>query len=299
MQKISTTPPCQRLRHPFSRGLPALGAALLLALCSPLCWGHGAIDERIVELTADLAENPNDAKLRFLLAEAYAQHEEWEPAMRSLARAEELAPGVFPADLVRGRILLGARRAEEAKAALDRFLAANPAQPQALVFRARSLALLKMDAECLADYRAALAAIRNPEPELFQEVSEALSTRDQMDEAVRVLADGVEKLGPIPSLVLNAMRLEVATGRFDAALSRVDAMQKSAPRPEPWMAKRAALLGQAGRTDEARAAWKALAAHLAALPNLERGSHSMSILAEQAQQALQRISSATTRTTLP
>ena len=52
------------------------------------------------------------------------------------------------------------------------------------------------------------------------------------------------------------------------------------------MAKRAALLAQAGRRAEARAAWQALIDHLAALPNLERGSHAMSILAEQAREAL-------------
>ena len=45
-------------------------------------------------------------------------------------------------------------------------------------------------------------------------------------------------------------------------------------------------LTQAGRADAAKAAWTALRDHLLALPNLERGSHAMSRLLEEAQQAL-------------
>jgi hypothetical protein len=63
-------------------------------------------------------------------------------------------------------------------------------------------------------------------------------------------------------------------------------MRQSAPRPEPWMARRASILAQAGRIEESRAAWQALVDHLSALPNLERGSHAMSTLMEQAKQAL-------------
>jgi hypothetical protein len=82
------------------------------------------------------------------------------------------------------------------------------------------------------------------------------------------------------------MELEIITGDFDSALKRVDQLQKFAPRPEPWMAKRASLLAQAGRIADSRAAWQSLLAHLSALPNLERGSKPMKLLAEQAHQAL-------------
>jgi hypothetical protein len=82
------------------------------------------------------------------------------------------------------------------------------------------------------------------------------------------------------------MDLQLAAKDYDGALSRIDTMQKSAPRPEPWMAKRAELLADAGRVEESRAAWQALLTHLSTLPNLERGSHSMSILSEKAHLAL-------------
>jgi len=190
-----------------------------------------------------------------------------------------------------GLCLLGARNEDLAKEAFDRFLAKHPGHAQALVFRARALHRMERDEESLADYRAAVVSAKSPEPDLFQEASEALAKCGKVDEAVRLLGNGIEKLGPVPSLVLKAMSLEIATGRFDAALSRVDAMQKSAPRREPWMATRAGILEQAGRTAEARVAWEALRSRLAALPNLERGSHAMSVLAEQAEKALRSLAS--------
>jgi hypothetical protein len=52
------------------------------------------------------------------------------------------------------------------------------------------------------------------------------------------------------------------------------------------MAKRASVLVQAGRIEESKQAWKSLFDHIQALPNLERGAHSMQIIAEQSQHAL-------------
>src|SRR6185295_16944792 len=99
-----------------------------------------------------------------------------------------------------------------------------------------ALAALGQTEASLADYRAALLTAGPPEPDLVRETADELAALGRPDEAVEVLANGIEKLGPIPSLTLRAMDLEMATGRFDAALVRVDAMQKTAPRPEPWMA---------------------------------------------------------------
>lgn len=276
----------------FRRSLCILAAGTILVFSVHGAWGHGAIDERVAELTDDLTRSPNDASLHFQLADANCQHEDWVAAMRALARAEELAPGKYPVDLMRGRINLGAKRPELALESLERFLKEQPGNPMALIYRARALALVGRGEEGLADYRAALAVAVNPEPDHFQEVAEVMVRHGREEEAVSVLVAGIAKLGPVPSLILKAMGMEIATGKFDAALQRVDVMRISAPRPEPWMAKRAEILDLAGRRAEALAAWQALAAHIAALPNLQRGSHSMSTLAEQAQKALRRISSA-------
>lgn len=102
-----------------------------------------------------------------------------------------------------------------------------------------------MDKEALDDLRAALAANPEAQPDLVVEVAQALACGGLADEAVRVLEAGVKRLGPIPSLQLKILEVELNAGRYDSALSRLDAMQRSAPRPEPWMEKRASILAQA------------------------------------------------------
>ena len=277
-------------RSPLQRQTARIFCALVAASLSVTAWAHGPLHERIAALTAEIAAKPDDVALRYQLAEISCQHGDWQTALTNVDKVDQLAPGKFPTDLLRGRAALSAGKADDAKAALDRFIAGQPGNSQALYLRARAFERLGKNDECLNDYRAALAVDARPEPDVFQEVAVALAFRGHKDEALRVLDAGMVKLGAIPTLGLKAMEMEVSLKRYDAALVRLDAMQKAAPRPEPWMAKRAALLEQAGRPDESRAAWESLVTHLSKLPEAERRSHAMSKLAEQSKLALEKLS---------
>jgi tetratricopeptide (TPR) repeat protein len=229
---------------------------------------------------------PSDPALRFELANLYGSHGELKLALKNLDRVDALAPGKFQTDFLRSQAFLVVGDFARAKEALNRLLASHPENPQAWLLRARAEQHLGQDKASLADFREALKRTPSPEPDLIQEVANALATQGFQDEAAQVLAAGIEKLGRIPSLVLRALDLEIARKNFDAALRLVAEMQKDAPRPEPWMARRATILAQAGRTDEARAAWKALSDHLASLPASERTSNAMTRFADEARQAL-------------
>ena len=261
-------------------------------LLAPLLAGaHGTFDARMAELDGRLALKPNDPALHFTRAELYCEHEQPAEALAEITLVETLGVGDLPVDYLRGMCLRLAGKPAEALTSLNRYVTAHPENAPARLQRARvQIALGDMPAG-LDDYRAALRLSVRPEPDLVQETADTLVAAGKIAEAVQVLDNGLAVLGPVPSLMLRAVDVETATGRFDDALTRVAALQKIAPRPEPWMARRAAILTQAGRIDEARAAWTALISHLAALPNLERGSHSFSLLAEQARQALARLNS--------
>lgn len=280
-------------RSPLQKQTALAFCALVAVSLTVTAWGHGSLHERIAALTAEIAAKPDDVTLRYQLAEISCQHGDWQAALTNLDKVDQLAPGKFPTDLLRGRAALSAGKADDAKAALDRFIAGQPGNSQALYLRARAFERLGKNDECLNDYRAALAVDARPEPDVFQEVAVALAFRGHGDEALRVLDAGMVKLGAIPTLGLKAIEMEVSLKRYDAALLRLEAMQKAAPRPEPWMAKRAALLEQAGRPDESRSAWESLVTHLSALPEAERRSHAMSKLAEQSKLALEKLSKRT------
>ncbi len=259
-------------------------------LCSTLFQGealaHEGDHERINALTEAAQKAPDNPLLHFELASLHARHGDVELALKDLERVDALAPGKFLTDLYRGDAYLEARDFNKAKQALDRQLLSHPEAVRAWLLRARAEQELGQQAASLADYRETLKRTVTLEPDIVQEVSGALAAAGKKEEAAQVLAGGIEKLGRIPSLVLRALDLEIETKNFDAALRRIDQSQREAPRPEPWMARRSAVLAQAGRIEESRAGWKALLQHLDSLPVNERNSQAMTQLKRQANEAL-------------
>lgn len=255
-----------------------------------MVFAHGDIHERIEAVSKQIAAAPQDARLYAQRAELHRQHEDWPAALADCATAQTLDPAVDVA-LLRGRTLLESSHPADALPLLNGFVERHPDHTQARVCRARALTQLGRHPAAIADYREALRRTAAPEPDLVLECADALAAQGAEKAALQVLAAGIKSLGAIPSLVLRAMDLEIATNDFDAALQRVEAMRQLAPRPEPWMAKKASVLAQAGRLRESRAAWQALLEHLAALPNPERGSHAMSTLMQEARQAVAALDS--------
>lgn len=271
---------------------PVLLATACLLVRTP-AFGHGGLHERLAQLAAELEKNPNDARLYFELADVNCQHGEWQASLRNLDRVDELAPGKYLTGLLRGDAWLTGGQSEKAKKALDPLLAAHPECARGWLLRARAARRLGGGPGCVADYREALARTLVWEPDLVCETADALVAQGCSNEATQLLAAAIGKLGNVPSLVQRSLELELEAKDFDAALHRVEALRQTAPRPEPWMARRASVLAQAGRIEESRAAWQALLDHLAALPNLQRGSHSMSKLSEEARYALASLASLT------
>ncbi len=265
---------------------PYVRAALAFLLTAGSLCGHGTYHELIEELDVEMKQRPNDPALITRRAFIHLEHEDWKTALVDLERATRLGADEGDLQYLRGRALAAGGMLKQAREELDAYIANHRDPGLARVERARVLSKLGETEAALQDYRAALQAAVVPEPDLVIETAEALHAQKLNEEALSVLSAGIEKISPVPQLVLKAMDYELAAQRYDDVLKRIDAMQACAPRPEPWMAKRASILAQAGRTDDAKAAWTTLRDHLLALPNLERGSHAMSRLLEEAQTAL-------------
>ncbi|MBC8128448.1 MAG: tetratricopeptide repeat protein [Gloeobacteraceae cyanobacterium ES-bin-144] len=245
--------------------------------------GHGAHDELVSECLEMLEKTPDDPAMRHRLAMAYVHHGDWELALIEL---DKLDGSLTDSRLTRARALMLGSRHEQARVLLDAILEKSSEDSQALLERARVFAALKKPTESLADYRNALNLTTIPNPEFCLEMAEILTAQNQTDEALVVIQKGLTTNGDVPTLLLRSLELETATGKYDAALSRLAVLEKQAPRPEPWMARRAELLAQAGRAEEARAAWIALKQHISELPNLQRGTPDFLALSAKADAAL-------------
>lgn len=252
--------------------LPVHAVAALAALALPAfpgsAFAHGAYHDVVAALNEKLAENPDDADLRFQLATAHAGHGEWEACLDEVAQVEALAPGKYRVGYLTGKSLAGKGLLEPALADLDAFLAAEPEHVAARIERARTLLRLGRNDSGFADYAAALE--RSSDPELHVEAVEALRRLGRPEEAHALAEAGVAKTKHDPALLVCAVDCATELGRTDAAITHLERLRMVWPRPELWMRQKAELLAEAGRKEESLAAWRELHDHLMALPNLER-----------------------------
>ena len=246
--------------------------ALIGGAFVPAGLGHGPVHEQIVALSGEIEKSPRDPVLLLKRGELHRAHQEWDAAQADFDAAAALNPNLAPLDYLRGRLYHEAGWELSAKVALDRFLAHNTNSIEALITRARTLVKLGQPLAAAGDYARALSIMAEPAPEVYIERSQALAAAGDahLDDAVRCLDEGIRKLGPLVTLELFAIDLEVKRKNFDGALRRVDTVSGRLPRKETWLAKRGEILQQAGRTQEARSAFQASLNAIAALPPARR-----------------------------
>jgi predicted negative regulator of RcsB-dependent stress response len=168
---------------------------------------------------------------------------------------------------------------------LDRFLSQQPNHFEGLTTRARVLAKLGSTADAIKDFTGAIG--QSPEPELYLERAET-TVRDgkRLDEALSGLDEGIKRLGPIVTLQLPAIELELRRQKYEGALSRLDLIAAQSERKETWLVRRGEILRLAGRDEEARAAFNAALVAIESLPPWRRQSKAVTALQVRARSAL-------------
>lgn len=252
-----------------------LPIVLLLALCGPAL-AHLGIEEQIAEVTHAIEARPRDAALRLKRGELHRAHGDWALAEADYLAARGIDPQLDAVDLCMGSMLLeSGTRLDEARAALDRFLARRPGHAEGLVTRARVLVMLGDRAAAVRDYDAAIRALGppgRPRPEYYLERADALTALGdaRLAEAVAGLDEGLALLGQPITLQMKAIDLEMRLGRHDGALARVEQILSRPGRREQWLRKRGEIQEAAGRKDEARRSYEEALAAIERLPEGRR-----------------------------
>jgi len=265
-----------------------VSVVICMALLPSFAHAHEGVHEQIAAITAKIKRDPKHASLYLQRGELHRLHRDWSRAAADYDRAERLQPGLKIVELARGKMFFEWGRLPRAKLTLDRFLGQQPGHCEALITRARVLARLGSRNEAVADFTQALAASSVPDPELYLERAHVLAGDEQgVDEALRGLDDGINKLGPLVTLQLAAMDLELRRKNYDGALDRVDQIATQSERKEAWLVRRGEILKLAGRDEEARAAFNAALIAIESLPAAHRQSRAVTALQLKARAALQ------------
>jgi tetratricopeptide (TPR) repeat protein len=235
----------------------------------------GQADEReeIISLTEKIQKDPKNAALFRRRGEMHRTVQNWDAAQSDYDKARDLDPKAMDdVDFLKGRLYLEANWPTSAKVALDRFLAKHKDHMEALIARARAHSKLGQRKASSDDYARALQLAPQPQPEFYLERAQTIAAGgdDHLTDAVNALDEGVRKLGPLPTLQLAAIDIEVRQRKFDAALARIDSAAATTARKETWLARKGDILRQAGRTAEAREAYRAALKALETLPPARR-----------------------------
>ena len=272
--------------------------AVALAFAFPVTvLAHGDFHLRIGTMMEHISRETNNAHLYLQRGELYRLHQDWQAAEADYDRAAQLDPKLGAVDFCRGKMLADSGQLPQAKVMFDRYLAGNPQDGQALVARARVFAKLGQNKTAVTDFTKAISLLAEPQPEFFLERSQALAADGKVEEALRGLDEGVKRLGPIVTLQLAAIDLNVERKHYDAALARVETILAQAARKESWLAKRGDIELLMGHRADARKSYEAARAAWNALPLRFQKSHSMLQLRVHLNTALAGLTNALTVTT--
>jgi len=272
-------------QHFRQKLIPLVGIAICLTLLATFAQAHEGLHEQIVAITAKIKRDPKNASLYLQRGELHRLHRDWSRAAADYDRAERLQPSLTIIDLARGKMLFESRKLQQAKVVLDRFLRQQPGHVEGLITLARVLA--KTGACLLAAQNFTQALNRVPEPELYLERAQVLAEDEHyIEEALRGLDEGINRLGPLVTLQLSAIDLELRLKNFDAALIRLELITAQSERKEMWLVRRGEILKAAGRTQEARTAFNAALIAIESLPPERRQNRAVTALQVRARAAL-------------
>ena len=248
----------------------------ILWIATALCFAgrlsaHGDVHQRINQLTQQISQRPGDALLLVQRADLYRLDQDYTNALADLDRATQLDPTITRVDFCRGRIQLEANQPQTALTFLNKYLADKPNDPEAFTTRARVLVKLGRYEAATEDYTAAIH-LSSANPELYIERAEAWRRMGKAEKALQALDEGIRRMGPLVTLQLPAIDLEVSLRRYDAAIARIDTVTARYQRKETWLFRRGEILRQAGRDAEAKRDYREALAAIDRLPPAHRNT---------------------------
>jgi tetratricopeptide (TPR) repeat protein len=227
---------------------------------------HGDLDIRIAAATQQIAQDTNNGSLYLQRAELHREHKDWAAAMTDYDRAASLDPKIPTVEFYRGRMLGDAGRYDDAIKVLDQYLARRPDDGAGFIERARIRSRKGDHRAAVTDFTRGLDLVSEPQPEYFLERSQALVVLGETNRALAGLDEGIKKLGPVVTLQVYAMDLELAGKKLDAAVARLNTIIPQAARKESWLARRGEIELEIGRLAQARESFEAALRAMDILP---------------------------------
>jgi predicted Zn-dependent protease len=241
-------------------------AALVALACAGPAGADATPEQEIATLSEQLARKP-DASQLLRRASLRSAVRDWQGAHADCDSAASLGAAASSVSLVRARILMAAGKPREAATQFTEL----PADPQqrgaAAALRAEARSILGDASGAATDLSTAIQHASPPAPDLFIRRA-SLTSNPAM--AIAGLSEGIQQLGPLPSLVAAATNRELQAGKADDSLRRIDDLLKAHPDHLPWLELRIRILDSTGNHAEAHATRQKALAIIDAMPSRRR-----------------------------
>ena len=231
--------------------------ALVLAptvLVEPVA-AHSDVDPEIAEVTAQLADQPDNVDLLLRRGQLYRYNGKFTESLRDLDHAWLLDRANRPVALERCRTLMSLGRTSEAEAGLTQYLQdeSGVSRVMALVERAHLYADTGRANLAIADFSEALQLY--PTVELYLARGHLQEGLGQLDVAAAGYVEGLSRLQHASILRRELIRVKMAQGQYPEALTLIDQELAEASGKTEWYLRRAEVLAAMGQTEAADKAY--------------------------------------------
>lgn len=236
---------CRHVRH-------MVRCALLCGACAVTAAGfaHPGQHDQLEQINRHIEEAPAEQALYIQRGVVYSESGEYDRALADYHRAQTLGPPV----LVSFELgVLRYRQGEYQRASdhLERYLQRFPDYAPAYEYLARIARDAGDPDTAIAHFETYFRLQERPNPGLYLSAAKIMEETGRPEQALAMLDQGLAKLGVIPQLQRQAIRLELFRQRPDLAIARLETLRDMLRDNPQWKLDMAELLWIAERREEA------------------------------------------------
>jgi tetratricopeptide (TPR) repeat protein len=201
----------------------------------PRAFAHDSPAVPIAALTRQIRTHPDSLPLYLARGELRRVFGDFAGARADYDHVERHDPEHPGLGICRAALALDTGDPAGARRWLDHVLGVRPADPAALRLRSQACATLGDRRGAIADLGTAISGLEHPHPDLYLERARLQMAEGDAAAALAGLDAARLQLGPVASLEVYAIELELAAGRPGAARDRLEALRGSSADPAPFL----------------------------------------------------------------
>jgi len=198
-------------------------------------------------------------------------------ALRDFQQAKKTNSTSADTDFYIGRLRLDMNQADKALPLLSRFVRLNPNHSNALKNQGDAYFALGDFTRAAHVYQQVVVLEKHPDPELFLKITRAYMAAGTgyQKQAKEAIEQGILRLGPLVTIVMKGIELELSQQNYGQALVLLEKLPKVVKDSPKWLVQRGDILNKSGRKEEAILANNRAISKIESLPISRRNTRKM------------------------